>query len=200
MKKHILTIALSAISLAAFAQGKVAVQNDATRLVSYTTDTTYLLAADAGKAGTAVPNTSVLKYQLYASPGDMTANWMAVGPVTTLQSGSPAGRIAALPVTLPSSPAFPGSTRATFQIKFFDASVASYDAAASVLGKYYGATPVFTAIPGASANNPLWQPNTPSLSTWAAGAVYVGVNVPEPASASIIGLGLASLLVFRRRN
>jgi len=55
MKKTLLTIALAAASVAAFAQGKVSLQNDGSSLYTLTAAAGSYLGADAALAGHAIP-------------------------------------------------------------------------------------------------------------------------------------------------
>jgi hypothetical protein len=82
-------------------------------------------------------------------------------------------------------------------------------------GSYFGFSPIFTTVPGSSiAYNSIVNLGSPSLSTWAVGtldmssqsglsgargSIVVGV-VPEPATAALAGLAVASLAIFRRRK
>jgi hypothetical protein len=85
---------------------------------------------------------------------------------------------------------------------------------ANLNGWYAGETAVFTAVPSSGAYSPINQTGDPVNSQWAAGnyAVvdgagngaialqYYGGAVPEPGTFALAGLGLATLLVFRRRK
>ena len=104
----------------------------------------------------------------------------------------------------------PAATPAFFQIEIFDSRTASAPAA-WLAGDYAGETAVFQATPG-SAANPIYQTTAPVSSTMPLGQQnlvdYAGTKglialyavVPEPASFALAGMGLAVLLVFRRRK
>jgi hypothetical protein len=168
MKKVIITTALVAVTaVTAFAQGKVTMQNQAISLVTLTSDTAKVLAADLAQAGTAVGNASplasgkVLVAGIYAGPansavagpyaprsgdskGFLLSNvaWGAgVIPGTTYQLNA-AGSLPALP---------PGAT--TVQVKVWDASYATYEAAYAA-ASYVGQSAVFQFTTGGSTTYP----------------------------------------------
>ena len=201
MKKTILTLGVALVATGAFAQGKVSLVNDATRLFVYGQANT-LKPGDAALSGTGLPQTSAFKYALWGAAGTGTTDPAALVKVSNdfmfSTAALPLGRLGGNAVTLPSNPAFPSATFATFQIRTWEATFSSYADAVTGLG-YVGASPVFTVKPGAAVPNPLNSTLASAGSTWAPGLVAVGI-IPEPASAAIIGLGLASLLIFRRRK
>jgi hypothetical protein len=81
-------------------------------------------------------------------------------------------------------------------------------------GYYAGISSTFTCILNGSANVSIWDPTAApgGASTWANGtwdliddagnygAIPITAVVPEPGTFALAGLGLAALLVFRRRN
>lgn len=201
MKKTLLTLALVAISVGAFAQGKINMVNDATRLVYFTST----LAADAAllnqKAPAVLPSGSVLTIDLY---GGATAGSLVLQRSTTINAAIPGGFG---PSTYTS--ALPGGVDAFFQIFVHDATQPT-EAAAAAAGLYSGHSAVFTMRPsGSIAFNAInntggtalstWQPGTFALAGGEFGAIPIGI-VPEPSSMALAGLGAASLLLFRRRK
>jgi len=212
MKKTLATLALTVIAVGAFAQGKVNIINDNNHLVRWDTVAANLKPAEQASAGAAVATTtSFISLQLYGKAGNSgTADGLVAlgGPRVFPNRSSTAGRFNGASLTISTTtgvqggvamnspidiPAGPG----TFQLRLWENSFANYGAA---LGKgYTGQSPVFTMTVGSSTANSIVSSITPAFSTWAAGPVYLSV-VPEPATASIVGLGLASLLIFRRRK
>jgi hypothetical protein len=210
MKTLIATLAALSLASGAFAQGFVQVINNSTRLLKYSSNPAELRPADAAKAGTAVvslatPNNTWMM-ELWANTSSTVVPEAQLGLVSgALACGAPvAGRFNGVNVTLPTGYAGgPASAPApnTFQIRFWEktaANYASYTAALTSGLAYTAKSPVFTMNPGPSAPNSMATTASPSFSTWAAGDIVA--IVPEPATASLVGLGLASLLIFRRRK
>ena len=207
MKKVIITTALVAVTaVTAFAQGKVTMQNQIpASLVTLTSDTSKVLAADVAQAGTAVGNLvplasgKTLVAGLYAGP----ANSAVAGPYAP-RAGDARGYIlnnvawgaGIIPATtyqlnaagvLPALPA--GAT--TVQVKVWDASYATYEAAYTA-ASYVGQSSTFQFTTGGSVTYP-------NIMTSLTTPIVVAL-VPEPTVAAIAGLGIASMLVFRRRK
>lgn len=198
MKKTLLTLALTAVCVGAFAQGKINMQNQTLRAV-YFEDT---LAADAAlvntrAAGGVLPSGITLMVDLFGGPN---AGSMTLQQSTTIIPGTP-GTFSRNFI----SPNLPGGVVATFQVKVRDGAFATMEASQAG-GSYFGFSQIFTMVPGAGIAYPsLWA----SPSTWAAGTVPLdGATmgaiplqlIPEPSSMVLAGLGAASLLIFRRRN
>lgn len=201
MKKILVVIAMAAVSLSAFAQGKVAFVNDATRLFVFDA-AIKMKAADVALAGTSIdtfnaplPSGVTLVAGLYGgtSAGGLTLQKSLV--LNTAASLISPGRMASQSTTLSG---VPGGVAQYFKVAVWDNAYASPEAAAAALS-YSGQSAVFTAIPGTSISYPSIVPGGPSQSTWAAGNLVVGL-VPEPTSAMIAGLGLASMLILRRKK
>jgi hypothetical protein len=209
MKKLLLTVTLCLACAAAFAQGKVRLVNDSLHLVYFTTDTARLGAADgalAGQAYTLGNGGQTLRIELWS--GTASTSLSLVG--TTDFTGQPGvGVWAGLNITLPTAA---GST--FFAIDIYDAAAGDYQAASSGLGHYFGTSGLFTAnSSGTIAPNSLVQHGAPANSTWAdgtynmdvlapgyRGAVALSMNVPEPTTIALAGLGAAALMIFRRRK
>jgi hypothetical protein len=199
MKKTLATLATVAIAVGAFAQGKVTFGNDAAHLIVFG-DSPGLLASASGQnfasmAGQAIPqlgttaNTlNLFSASLWASnPGGQLIQVAAQSPVGI--AGNPDGRLANQTVTLP-APMAAGSQQ--FQIRVWETSGQNYDAALAG-GYMVGLTPVFTATSGSFAYSFLT-----TSANWS-GPIVVQA-VPEPSTFVLAGLGLASLLLFRRRK
>lgn len=211
MKKTTLIIAASVLAISAInglAQGKVSIANTASQLLTYSSNPTLLKPTDAAKAGTVVVSRNAgstagdFKFQLWGASGN-SATVDQLVPVSSVFAVNFAanGRVQATSVTLPDgtggTPAMPNGVH-TFQVRFLDTQANSWaDIAANPL-LYRGMSPVFTSTAGSAPNN-ISTTGTPSFSTWGPGSITFQI-VPEPATASIVGLGLASLLIFRRRK
>jgi len=208
MKKVVLTLTLSVACLAAFAQGRISFQNDSTRLAYYlnvpgqsngaalwagnangltwmadlylgTSSTSLSLVSSTTFSGTAPGKWNTMNY---AVPGVAGGSTVFVVAQVRDSNTSP------LPIWVPGTPAY---------------------------GNYYGASQEFSFVLGTSAftypamytqgttqGTGNWAPGTQDMSGTAPGffgAVAVS-PVPEPASMTLLGLGAAAMLIFRRRK
>ena len=221
MKKLLVSLTAALLCVGAFGQGKLAFQVDTTQLI-------YMTTADVGKTVAGFPLAGSSLYtgagstlsSLAGAPsftaalfGGATAGSMTLQATTTLADANMAGQLnlATANVTFPSlvagAPAF-------FQIQVFDSRFASAAAAWLVPNMYAGETGVFQATPQTSVYSPIYQTQSPVNSTLPVGtfvpldyAAYPGYKglievyaVPEPGTFALAGLGLASLLIFRRRK
>jgi len=195
MKKTLAILATFAVAFGAFAQGKVIFGNGNTHPVTIDTRATYAgneapgsLATQIG-VGSQVLNT--LTAQLFAGT--------AAGSLTLQGTFAPAGLAGfengvlqntfVLLTGIAAGPAF-------FQIVLFQTSAGSYNAASGGQGLWYGQSAVFPATAGSFAPTPL-----SSAAGWVAGPITLSANpVPEPSTIALAGLGVASLLLFRRRK
>jgi len=221
MKKLLLIAAATLFCVGAFAQGKLAFDINSNNLIYITTDTTRLVAGDAAKTADngygggafALPGSS-LYTGVNSTAAALGGTWVVSlmgGPsagslallTTTTVAGADvaAGGINAVNVTFGSLPA---GTAAFFQIDVSNG------------GAYSGQSQLFTAIPGPSVYSPIYQTTAPVNSTWAPGTfvpvdlaqlgggyfggISVQTAVPEPGTFALAGLGLAALLVLRRRS
>lgn len=200
MKKTLLTLALVASSMAAFAQGKVTFGNDSLHLFVIG-DT---VAGDA--AGpinvSPLPSGNSLIAQLYAgtAAGSMTLQTSYV--LDAANWGPTPGRMVSRGIILAG---VPGGSLAYFNIVITDIAAAigsPFQAGPGVGADYYGTTGTFTATPGSSITYPGLVSGTPANSTWAPGNLMVNATtvIPEPGSMALAGFGAASLLLFRRRK
>lgn len=176
MKKQVLTLlSVIALSASAFAQGTVTMGNNAGSLIT--------LNGSPIAVGSAT-------FQLYAGPNaDSLVAQLPTGGTSALA----AGRMANVNVIV--AGIAPGAT-GTFQIWGWNSAYATYDAAVAA-NSYVGKSAIFTATTGG-----VGEP--PSLPTSLAG-LYPGFAltttiIPEPSTFALAGLGLAGLLLFRRRK
>lgn len=215
MKATLLACLILIVSLTALAQGKVAVVNDSASLVVLTTDTAKLFPADRGLAGQAVgnsvplPSGVVLMVGLYGGTSSSSLFYYPPSfPSSALlnNAGSLAGIINPILLVLNANaatgaPAIPGIASGTpigaatpwFQVRIWDSSYASYAAAVAAGSAYVMQGLEFQLNPGPSLAYTFTAPAGPN-STW----VDVPFGVPEPSTPSLISLGAAVLLIFRR--
>lgn len=195
MKKYLLVAVVTLAGVVSgFAQGTVTFANGTATLIRYTTDVSFLKPSDIALAGSALPVGAAWSAALYSGPTGSTVDALAmIGAVVNI---SPvAGRVNAGTRTTAATTA-PGAS-GLFQIRIWEtANGNSYE---SAYGKgYQGVSQMVTSATGGAGTPPgaAVALNTQLIPF---GSIYVA-QVPEPASAAILGLGMASLLIFRRRK
>src|SRR5690349_20504935 len=118
---------LTVVTMAAFAQGKINMVNDANHLIVFSSDS-WLKAADAGLAGLPVPavmpSGTIILVDLY---GGADAGSMSLQTTTTINAAIPGG-FGPLNFT---SPNIAGGVTATFQIQVRESGFATAEAARS---------------------------------------------------------------------
>jgi hypothetical protein len=198
MKKTLLTIALVAVSAAAFAQGRITAQNG-NSLVMLTTDTSKLAPADRGLAGQAVPTTGALPsgkslvFGIYAGTSSTSLSFVSAIPLDPAAGGSGIpGQISATHVLLP----FAGAVLAYLEVKIWESTYANYEAPGATagyvtVGNIFSMTPGTFAYPGIDVGGGTTYQNVPFANT--------GL-VPEPSTFALAGLGAAALMFLRRRR
>jgi len=198
MKKTLAVLAICALAVGAFAQGKVlfgnanhpvTIVNDAGRLTLSGKSST-LAGLAAPQAGSPNDVLGLLTGQLWVgtSAGSMTLQSTVAGIGL---AGLNDGIFKNTPVTLTGVPAGP----AFFQIFLWETSSGGWTTASTGNGYWYGSTAVHTVNAGSFAANPL------DNAGWPAGPITLTANpVPEPSTFVLAGLGIASLLLFRRRK
>lgn len=215
MKRTLLTLAIVAVSMAAFAQGSVDFANDSLHLVYFTADTARLCQGDAGlalqgmSASTVLAGSPTIVADLWAGTSSGSLHWEK-----TVSTWSVApGRWTATQVMLD----IPGNTLDWFQITVHDSRISGADPAslqANALASpdlYYGWSAIFATIPANLApGTPLYSsaaglpPGTRDLSATcgagARGSLMLLANVPEPSAAGLAAFSAAAMMALRRRR
>jgi len=208
MKKTLLTAVLVTASVAAFAQGKVALQLDGASAITLGSAGHYL-APDAALAGMQVPTTGplpsgvVLDVGLYAGTASGSLS-LATG-ISILNPSGGTGQAPGVPVAVHETLSFAGGSVDYFQVVVWDSAYTS-PAAAAAAGSYEGVDNIFAMTPGTGISYPAI--NSGGGTTWAAvgnETTSVWANgwvspTPEPGTLALGGLGAAALVIFRRRN
>lgn len=203
MKTKLFTLALICVSTAVFAQGKITMVNDSTRLIYFA----YTLPADAAlfyqAAPAVLPSGRTLMVDLY---GGTSLGSMTLQTSTTIDPQVP-GFFG--PVNFV-SPNMAGGVMGFWQVQVRDAAFAT-EALARNGGSYYGHSEIFQGKAGSSLaynsiNNSLanffastWQPGTFDLGGGNFGAIAIPL-IPEPSCLAISSLGVACFQFFRRRR
>lgn len=182
MKKQLVTLAvLVALTGSAFGQGQVTLANNAGSLIR----------VDDAVAGAPAAIGSLSFQLFYGAAGTPEGSLVAVGPVVGT-SAVLAGRIANTVIDIPLAP----GSAATFQIWAWDSSYASYNLAFAG-NALVGKSALFNANTSGSAEPP---PVPVSLAGLYPGFAVSADIIPEPSTFALAGLGLAGLLLFRRRK
>jgi hypothetical protein len=208
MKEVFTLIVLIVTPTMAFAQGTISINNTASELVQQWTavgNSTLIsvltgqghvqfLAAPAGTslipftivtAGGLALNFLTLEGFLAANPG-----WNAYAITATVAPGRFVGS------TVTVSPLAPGGSIEYFTIGW-TGTCATWDQAVTSWGSMLGVSPMLTSTTG-NPTTPI--PGTPTPMNGTYTGIVLAPLVPEPATFALAGLGLAALLVFRRRS
>jgi hypothetical protein len=212
MKKLIATLCLTALATGAFAQGLVKFQNSTTTTVGLVSTGGTIVAAPgsaltapnwyyallAAPSGTANPHEFTFA-GLYAtnttsagrlqggllSPGVAAQNWAAGETKSFLVAGWSADN---------------GNVWNPAWIAPGNVHLANGDFAGTPLG-WFGVSTIGTGVAGGPDSN---GNNLPTLALFGAlpsiNTGFTMVQVPEPATMALAGLGAAALLIFRRRK
>jgi hypothetical protein len=205
MKKVVLTLTATLACVAAFAQGKISFQTDSLHLA-------YDSASGSGPTGSGLTadlymGTSSGSLFLYSSstfsavPGKWNSVSVAANAnATTGAPAIPGGSVVFVLAQIRDSAGTPANTIDPLQLN------AAYAAARGWAA--YGWSQEFQFTLGASISYPFmytapgWAPGTQNMDQYGAGSrgAIAVTAVPEPASFALAGLGLASMLVLRRRK
>ena len=224
MKKLLVTMMASLACVAAFGQGAVTFYLDSNHLIYFTSDTAKMIPADAnaqsvglpiagqgaytglfeGAPGTiaALPSGVTFTASLY---GGATAGSMTLQTTTTIGDVLAEGNLAAAVVN---NAIITAGTVWSWDVKVTSTSAAgwSYLGDSGAFTAAWGAVPVNIVDPAPFASGgaaSTWANGTGTLTDYPGvfGAIALqAVSVPEPGTFALAGLGLASLLIFRRRS
>ena len=216
MKKAILAIALVATGLSSFGQGYVAfttgtrqvwdtlvspIKPDAGLNVGFlwapvgTTATITSLAASTATNGTTSVNIATAWSDILGSNGGYTLAVNGGSSATVVQVTSSVGGVSynsAGTFLLAGTTA--GSSYSFYAIAWSNAY--STPQAAQTAGAAVGWSSVFTYSTGAAANSTPLNFTSSGMTPFG----LAGAPVPEPGTIALAGMGIASLLAFRRRN
>jgi hypothetical protein len=228
MKRLLITMTAALLYVGAFAQGKLQFMNNTDNLIYFTTDTRIFAPGDVGKTVGGFPLAGSSAYTgpgstiaaLADSPTLIAGLWAGTSPgslsfvtSTTIADVNLAGQINGVHATFSGLPA---GTPAFFQMQVYDSRAPSAFDAWSHYGWYVGVSPIFQATPQQAVYSPIYQTQSPVNSTWAGGTFvpvdfagfpgYFGgialyaTSGPEPGTLTLVGLGAAVLMIFRRRK
>jgi hypothetical protein len=229
MKKLLVTMLMASLaSVAAFGQGSVAFQLDSNHAIYFTANTAKMIPADAAaqSQGLLIAGQGAYTGDYQSAPGTIAALPSGVTFTASLFGGATAGSMTlqttttigdvnneggVVPVVANNASVAPGVQW------FWDIKITSTTAAG---WSYLGDSGTFNAVWGAvpvQITDPAPFASGGAASTWAAGTAELtdyplasggpfgaialqAVSVPEPGTFALAGLGLASLLIFRRRS
>jgi len=212
MKKLLITTAATLVTVGVFAQGTVWFSNNGFQKISSG------VTGSAASTWTVVPATAnLLNFGLFygtgaTQPGSLTF----LGSVSGVNSASSAGLIVNTSGTAVNALQVPGTTPGQANVwvqlagwtSSFGTDWAAAQAAAAAGGNnYFGTSRIVNVAPAANGLGPatgpgaiIWQTAAGTDPTKIAGGFAVFTNVPEPSTMALAGLGMAAMLIFRRRK
>jgi hypothetical protein len=213
MKKTVLTLALVAASVAAFAQGKVSFGNDSSHYfvigAALAGDTGGGVSDIAGNTvngapgailASPLPSGHTLIAALYAGNG-VAGNNLTLATSYALDASATGwlttGRMVTHGIALAGITGAQVDSFAVVVTDHVGAIGSAYTGAADSSAFYYGTSGLFTMTPGTSLSYPSIV--SAGGTTWA-GANLVINAVPDPSTFALAGLGAAALMIFRRRK
>jgi hypothetical protein len=198
MKKLLLTCALVAAVTAAFAQGTVQFSNGTLSKMSL---------VSPGVSTVVIPTTASFSFGLFYGVNQSTSLSLLTsqfGINSTSSAGiivNPLDRKSAMNTIPLGTETSGGETDIWVQMKGWDASFGTDWLKASEQGTYFGASAIRNIGglgPSTGPGVAIWQSATgTSLLTMPAFGLTL---VPEPTTLALAGMGVASLLIFRRRK
>jgi len=203
MKKILIALAITGCVLSAFAQGKIALANDPSRL--FVLQEPLLPGDIAGPIPQSpLPSGHTIVASLYGATGTEVSALSLVTSIPLTAAYYP-GQMKPAPVIMPD---IPGGTVATLAIVLTDIAAGAWPASVSISGGfdrelfpdaiYFGTSGLFTAIPGFTlAYPPIYLATGPVYSTWAPGDICI--SAPEPSSLALAVTAGALFMIRRRR-
>jgi hypothetical protein len=211
MRKTFVTLLLLGSAVAAFAQGTVFFSNGPFNKISsgafYDQPSYQVVPATAG----------LLNFGLFYGTGaTQPASLTFLGSVSGVNSATSAGLIVNTSGNLITSLQIPGTgpgqVNVWIQIAGWSASfgtdwAAAWAAARTTFGDYFGTSPIINVAANAAGLGPstgpgalIWQTPTGTDPTKIGGGFVVFTRSPEPSTTALLGLGVAAVLIFRRRK
>ena len=213
MRKIFVTTLLLGSAVSVFAQGTVYFSNNAFEKISFGN------LGSPASTWTVVPATAgLINFGLFYGTGAIQPATLSFLGVSGYNSATSAGlivNVAGNSITaLPIPGTFPGETDIWVQIAGWTASfgtnwVAAKAAGQTTLGDYWGQSAVVNAAATAGGLGPttgpgaiIWQTATGTDPTEIAGGfvLFTPFLGPEPSTMALFALGVAAVLIFRRRK
>jgi hypothetical protein len=210
MRKIFVTTLLLGSAVSVFAQGTVYFSNNAFEKI-------FLSFNPPAEVWTVMLATAGLfNFGLFYGTGATQPATLSFLGVSGYSSATSAGFIVNASgssiTALPIPGTTPGETDVWIQIAGWTASfgtnwAGAQAAAQTTTGDYFGRSPVINVAPAAGGLGPttgpgaiIWQTATGTDPTKIAGGLVLYTLVPEPSTMALFGLGVAAVLIFRRRK
>ena len=209
MKKLLITTAATLVAVAAFAQGTVTFNNGGLNKISLGE------TGSASSTWVVMPTSGAYTFGLFYGIGATQPSSLTfISSTLGANSSTTPGVIASAVDRTSQMTAFPipggaeNATDAWVQIKGWSSSFGTDWAAAQVGAAtgngYFGQTTVINALALGASTGPgaaLWQTAAGTdPHKFAGGGITLFTTVPEPTTMALAGLGVAAMLIFRRRK
>jgi len=209
MRKIFVTLLLLGSAVLVFAQGTVYFSNNAFEKIS---------SGAYGSAAVVPATAGLINFGLFYGTGAQQPATLSFLGVSGYNSATSAGLIVNASgssiTALPIPGTYPGETDVWIQIAGWSAYYGTNWAAAQTAAwtyhspsAYFGKSPIINVAPTAGGLGPatgpgaiIWQTATGTDPTKIAGGFFLYTNVPEPSTMALFGLGVAAVLIFRRRK